>query len=295
MVAWASEQGYDAATVALLASSTPSAAKKWGREHEAPEKVFAEPEQVQLRLRLEPVPHRTVLGDPTAFGFTRPDKTRFMPLATTREKWTAEYDDWVDGLDDEERDLVEFYTGPHGGELNESLRDDPDATPPDYPDSCQQLDESLGRAPRSPTPRTLMRGVSGPYELEGSSSDWARRTFPVGATWYDRAFLSTTRSPGTAVSFGSDMERGVIFELRSRGGACVARISEHPSELEYVFQPSTRWRVVGHADSVGFSYANPGAGAAASLSRPVVFLVDEDDLAAIGIDPGVDAEGWDSD
>ena len=293
LVAWARDEGYDEATVALLASSTPSAAKKWGREHEAPERVFEQPEQVQLRLRLEPVPQRRVVGDPAAFGFTHPDKTRFMPFASTREQWIAEYDEWVEDLDAGERDVIEQYTGPHAAEFNDGLRDDPDATVDDFPDS-QLLCEALERAPRAPAPRTLLRGVSAPYRLEGSASDWARRMFPVGATWYDRAFLSTTRSPGTAVSFGSDMARGVIFEMRSRGGVCVARVSEHESELEHVFPPRIRWRVVGHAESVAFSYAAPGSRGAAPLRRPVVFLVDEADLAAIGVDTDVDAKGWEA-
>src|SRR5690625_5299502 len=79
VVEWAQQQGFDAAEVALLATSSPSAAKQWAADHQAPSEVFDAPERVQRRKRLPKVPTAAVIGQPEAFGFRPASEIRRSP------------------------------------------------------------------------------------------------------------------------------------------------------------------------------------------------------------------------
>lgn len=148
----------------------------------------------------------------------------------------AHYDAWAGDLSGAERGTLEAYKDAAYREINMHLTGREPA--PHMATVIETLDRALSKAPPTPAPLTLFRGIS-------RADPFAKAR--VGTRWQNRAFQSTSISPAQADGFSPT--DGVVVEIRvPKGYHGAAWVHPYPRvqypEWEMLFRPGSRFEIV---------------------------------------------------
>lgn len=150
------------------------------------------------------------------------------------------------GLSRPEIDLVHSYTN----DLFQNLNDDIRAGKKGVTDFVtNKLNQTLDKLPN--TKGDVFRGIS-----VNDPSGFANSLKNAGSFKFD-SFTSTTTSKSKAKEF-TTKNKSVIFEIKSKTGKNVAKLSSQKDEDEVLFKAGTRFKYRGHRTENGITYITLG-------------------------------------
>lgn len=156
------------------------------------------------------------------------------------------------------------------------------------------LDSGLAKAVKPDEPRDLYRGITVPMGVADEDIDnWLTEHFPVGGTFSQKNYMSTSASPVMGVSFGTpgeplydeddediepplpNLARSIILEMKSKQGAILSQNLATPLnyESEVLLPRNAKLKIVGVHKEVQYSYI-AGDGQVYTMQRTIVQAVD---------------------
>ncbi|MFJ4680497.1 ADP-ribosyltransferase [Kitasatospora sp. NPDC088783] len=202
---------------------------------------------------------------------------------------------WAGRLDGEEAYWTREYAGADAFEpINRHLyeghgMDEPvDEVGVPMSQIAPHLDSALAKARVAGEPRTTYRGFNPPDEVIAADcvKEWAADQFPVGGTYRDDSYMSTSHCPRMAIGFSANLaydpqageyrsaRHHFAFEVLSSKGAVMRAVSDiDEDEYERLLPRSSTFRVVGR--QVGVQIPDHYG---KTRSTVLVQLVDVDDI-----------------
>ncbi|MER0476848.1 ADP-ribosyltransferase [Streptomyces sp. Edi2] len=196
---------------------------------------------------------------------------------TTRDRLPGEHaarlvpesQKWVAGLNSDQRQWVQAYTGSAYSSINKHLYQgkslDEGAGYASTPmrEVTGHLDSAIASAGVSDTHHHVFRGFTPPMEVrkEQRVASWVRENFQVGSRYRDDSYMSVSHCPSVAAGFTNtswstsegwgNADCGVVFESVTRRGAAVAEVSVFENEERERLMPrGSEWVVVGVHEGV---------------------------------------------
>jgi hypothetical protein len=166
--------------------------------------------------------------------------TGFAARGELNQQMHEEFEEWENGLSDEQKVAVRKYTKTWHEEINEGLRDGkpideiPDELARHY---ARNLDAAMQSAPGFKEDTIVFRGIDYDPNLK------------VGDTFLDKGFMSTSIEPTVADTFALyDEETPVVFEINypaETPAAYVSDVGGNGSELEVLLPRNVELEVAG--------------------------------------------------
>lgn len=177
-----------------------------------------------------------------------PDLVAGPPADGIRRATTPPHSDVLARLTDDEQQALFEYTSENGYKsLNAALREGRALTP-DQQRIADALNKAMGERNGS---TTTWRGM---WTESPEEYDRLLSTFRNADEIRLPGFQSTSFDPSYPVSMFAEGETGLMFEVRSRGGALLndPRLTTAPGEVELVLPHNLKYRVVEIQDNAAF-------------------------------------------
>jgi len=147
------------------------------------------------------------------------------------------------------------------------------------------IDKAIKLADKPKDNRIVYRGLVVPMHVKNADAgEWVKNKFPVGQIISQKHYMSTTLDPSIALhkfsNAAGSSERKVIFEIMTKQGAPLTRVSIFSEEMEVLMPREAKFRVVSVTENVEFKSHSKWALAAPNPyvepeMRTIIRLVDE--------------------